>query len=166
MTVRCRGAFRAFQGFLEGKDLNSSCRKHYKKGKILLVSRDKLFNEILLSWIAWEGFDFKLVKTFEEVIPAISRERFDVVVPTNMCLPANEIPDLVTRLRQENPEMGIFVISGWTEIKEEVLLRGGQFHKAPIPLQEFSFRVRNIIARRRGRLTNTNMDKPGEFRYN
>jgi len=102
-----------------------------------------------------EGFDFKLVQTFDEVIPALCSERFDVVVPTNMCLPADEIPDLVTRLRQECPEVGIFVISGWTEIKEEVLLRGGQFHKAPIPLQEYSFRVKNIIARRRKEITNS-----------
>jgi DNA-binding NtrC family response regulator len=152
-----RGAFLAFQGFLEGKDLNSSCRKNYKKGKILLVSRDKLFNKLFSSWMTQERFDFMLVETFDEVIPALRRKRFDVVVPTNMCLPADEIPDLVARLKQESSEVGIFVISGWTEIKEEVLLRGGKFHEAPIPLEEFSCRVKYIIARRRKKMTNGNI---------
>jgi DNA-binding NtrC family response regulator len=104
-----------------------------------------------------ERFDFKLVETFEEVIPALSNERFDVVVPTNMCLSPHEIPALISRIRQDYPQVGILVISGWTEIKEEVLLRGGQFHKAPIPLQEFSFRVKNIIARSRKEITNSNI---------
>ena len=55
-----------------------------------------------------------------------------------MAIAASDIPDLVSRIRQEYPQVGILVISGWTEIKEEVLLRGAQFCKAPIALEEFS----------------------------
>jgi hypothetical protein len=71
-----------------------------------------------------ERFAFELANTFEEVIPALSRERFAVVIPTNMWLAANDIQDLVSRIRKEYPQVGILVISGWTEIKEEVHLEG------------------------------------------
>ena len=103
-----------------------------------------------------ENFAFTLVKTFEEVIPALSRERFDVVVPTNMWLSPHAIPDLISRIRQEYPQVGILVISGWTEIKEEVLLRGAQFRAAPVPLEEFSCRITNIIARKQTRFGKLN----------
>ena len=96
-----------------------------------------------------ENFAFTLVKTFEEVIPALSSERFDVVIPTNMWLSADDIPDLVSRIRREYSQVGILIISGWTEIKDEVLLRDARFRVAPVPLEEFSCRVKNIIARKR-----------------
>jgi DNA-binding NtrC family response regulator len=136
--------------------LNSPCQIRYKHGKILLVSRDPVFNEIFSSWMTRERFDFKLVETFEEVIPALSRERFNVVVPTNMWLSPYEMPALVSQIRQDCPQVGILVISGWTGIKEEVLLRGGQFRKAPIPLKEFSCRVKSIIAGKRKEISNSN----------
>jgi DNA-binding response OmpR family regulator len=106
-----------------------------------------------------ERFAFTLVKTFEEVIPALSREQFDVVVPTNMWLSPHAIPDLVSKLRNDYPQVGILVISGWTEIKDEVLLRGAQFRESPIPLQEFSCRVKNIIARKRKEITWRNISR-------
>ena len=120
-----------------------------------MVSGDPVFNKIFTSWMTQENFAFTLVKTFEEVIPALSRERFDVVVPTNMWLSPHAIPDLISRIRQEYPQVGILVISGWTEIKEEVLLRGAHFREAPIPLKEFSCRVKSIIAGKRNEISNS-----------
>jgi DNA-binding NtrC family response regulator len=96
-----------------------------------------------------EGFEFRLIEHFREVLPALSGERFEVVVPTNMWLSPEEIPDLVTRMRQDCPGIGILVISGWTEIKEEVLTRGAQFLSAPFPLEEFSRRIQKIIVGQR-----------------
>jgi hypothetical protein len=83
--------------------LNSYCRIQYKRGKNLLVSRDPVLNEVFLSWMTRERFYSKLVKIFEEVIPAFCRERFDVVVLTNMWLSPDEIPALVSQVRQNYP---------------------------------------------------------------
>ncbi len=134
--------------------MNRSCRIRYKQGKILLVSRDPVFNKFISEWMAREKFEFELIETFMEVIPTLSRQRFEVVVPTNMCLSPHEIPDLVSRLKHDCPGVGILVISGWTEIKEEVLIRGAQFLEAPFPLEQFSRRIRNIIAGRRNEIIN------------
>lgn len=92
-----------------------------------------------------ERFEFRLIEHFRELIPVLSGEWFEVVVPTNMWLSPDERTDLVTCLRQDCPGIGILVISGWTEIKEEVLTRGAQFLRAPFPLEEFSRRIRKII---------------------
>jgi DNA-binding NtrC family response regulator len=100
-------------------------------------------------WMAREKFEFRLIENFKDVLPVLSGERFEVVVPTNMWLSPHEIPELVTRLGQGFPGVGILVISGWTEIEEDVSTRGAQFLSAPFPLEEFSRRIRKIIAKQR-----------------
>jgi DNA-binding NtrC family response regulator len=129
--------------------MNSSCRIRNNKGKILLVARDPIFIEVFTTWMTQERFDFALVEFFEEVIPALHRDRYDVVVPTNMGLVPDYIPGLIIKIKTNFPHVGIFVISGWTDIKEKVILKGAEFHEAPIPLEEFSSRLKKIVTQKR-----------------
>ncbi len=69
-----------------------------RKLQILLVADDVL-DPVLCEELKAEGFDVKVVETFEEVLSELDNKQYDVVLPTNTAIFPDDPPDLAYVIR-------------------------------------------------------------------
>ncbi len=69
-----------------------------RKLQILLVADDAL-GPVLCEELKAEGFDVKVVETFEEVLSELDNKQYDVVLPTNTAIFPGDPPDLAYVIR-------------------------------------------------------------------
>ncbi len=65
-----------------------------RKLQILLVADDAL-GPVLCEELKVEGFDVKVVESFEEVLSELDNKQYDVVLPTNTAIFPRDLPDHV-----------------------------------------------------------------------
>ena len=82
-----------------------------------------------------------------ELLGLFEKNRFDVVIPTNLGIPFVYVPDLVTLTQKFGKGAGIIVISGWVQddfVADLAKIPRTAFLEAPVDLQEFAAKVREL----------------------
>jgi len=84
-----------------------------------------------------------------ELLGLFEKNRFDVVIPTNLGIPFVYVPDLVTLTQKFGKGAGIVVISGWVQddfIADLAKIPRTAFLEAPVKIEEFVAKVRELAA--------------------
>ena len=82
-----------------------------------------------------------------ELLGLFEKNRFDVVIPTNLGIPFVYVPDLVTLTQKFGKGAGIIVISGWVQddfVAELAKIPRTAFLEAPVKFAELAARVREL----------------------
>jgi len=122
--------------------------------KVLLVAGQDDARKVLAEALAKSGCDVTHYRLDARYYPALlldlfEKNRFDVVVPTNLGIPFVYLPDLVALTRKFGRGAGIVVVSGWVQddfVAELAKLPRAAFLAAPAKLEEFTARVRELAA--------------------
>lgn len=122
--------------------------------KVLLVAGQDDARKVLAEALAKSGCDVTHYRLDARYYPALlldlfEKNRFDVVVPTNLGIPFVYLPDLVALTRKFGRGAGIAVVSGWVQddfVAEVGKLPRAAFLAAPVKLEEFTARVRELAA--------------------
>ena len=122
--------------------------------KVLLVAGQDSARELLAEALVKSGCEVTHYRLDARYYPALlldlfEKNRFDVVVPTNLGIPFVYLPDLVALTRKFGRGAGIAVVSGWVQddfVAEVAKLPRAAFLTAPVKLEEFTARVRELAA--------------------
>ena len=125
-----------------------------RRYKVLLVAGQDSAREVLAEALAKSGCEVTHYRLDARYYPALlldlfEKNRFDVVVPTNLGIPFVYLPDLVGLTRKFGKGAGIAVVSGWVQddfVAEVGKLPRAAFLTAPVKLEEFTARVRELAA--------------------
>ena len=125
-----------------------------RRYKVLLVAGQDSAREVLAEALAKSGCEVTHYRLDARYYPALlldlfEKNRFDVVVPTNLGIPFVYLPDLVGLTRKFGRGAGIAVVSGWVQddfVAEVGKLPRAAFLTAPVKLEEFTARVRELAA--------------------
>ncbi|HNQ01604.1 MAG TPA: hypothetical protein PKN59_04865 [Syntrophales bacterium] len=81
------------------------------------------------------------------LLDLFEKNRFDVVIPTNLGIPFVYLPDLVALTRKFGRGAGIAVVSGWVQddfVAELARIPRTAFLEAPVRLEELASKVREL----------------------
>lgn len=125
-----------------------------RRYKVLLVAGQDSAREVLAETLAKAGCEVTHYRLDARYYPALlldlfEKNRFDVVVPTNLGIPFVYLPDLVGLTRKFGRGAGIAVVSGWVQddfVAEVGGLPRAAFFTAPVKLEEFTNKVRELAA--------------------
>ena len=82
-----------------------------------------------------------------ELLGLLEKDRFDVVIPTNLGIPFVYVPDLVSLTQKFGKGAGIVVISGWVQddfVAELARLPRAAFFSAPVELEALAAKIREL----------------------
>jgi DNA-binding NtrC family response regulator len=85
-----------------------------------------------------------------ELLGLFEKNRFDVVIPTNLGIPFVYVPDLVTLTQKFGKGAGIVVISGWVQddfVADLAKIPRTTFLKAPVKIAELAVKIRELTER-------------------
>ena len=125
-----------------------------RRYKVLLVAGQDSARETLAEALVNSGCEVTHYWLDPRYYPALlldlfEKNRFDVVVPTNLGIPFVYVPDLVSLTRKFGRGAGIAVVSGWVQddfAAEVAKLPRAAFLTAPVRLEEFTAKVREMAA--------------------
>lgn len=125
-----------------------------RRYKVLLVAGQEDARDLLAEALAKSGCEVTHYRLDARYYPALlldlfEKNRFDVVVPTNLGIPFVYLPDLVALTRKFGRGAGIVVVSGWVQddfVAELAKLPRAAFLAVPVRLEEFTARVRELAA--------------------
>ncbi len=86
------------------------------KLKILVVAELDSIGGFISELLGMEGFDVTVVDPFrpiEEIYAELSRQKYDLVLPTNNGFSPKKIPELISEIKKKNRAAKIIVLSGW-----------------------------------------------------
>jgi hypothetical protein len=123
-----------------------------KPVKVLLIVGQDEWLELLSDALVKAGCDVTPHRLDPRYYPAellglFEKERFDVVIPTNLGIPFVYVPDLVSLAQKFAKSAGVLVISGWIQddfIAELSKIPGTAFLAAPVKLEEFVAKVKEL----------------------
>lgn len=123
--------------------------------RVLLITGQAEAKELFSEALGKSGCDVTHYPFDARYYPAIlldlfEKNRFDVVIPTNLGIPFVYLPDLVALTRKFGKGAGIAVISGWVQddfVAEVAKLPRAAFLTAPVILEEFTNKVRELAAK-------------------
>jgi DNA-binding NtrC family response regulator len=88
-----------------------------------------------------------------ELLGLFEKNRFDVVIPTNLGIPFVYVPDLVSLTQKFGKGAGIIVISGWVQddfVADLAKIPRTAFLEAPVDLPELAAKIRELAKPLRG----------------
>jgi len=123
-----------------------------RRYKVLLVAGQDKAREALAEALAKAGCEVTHYRLDARYYPALlldlfEKNRFDVVVPTNLGIPFVYLPDLVALTRKFGRGAGIAVVSGWVQddfVAELARIPRTAFLEAPVRLEELASKVREL----------------------
>jgi two-component system response regulator PilR (NtrC family) len=124
--------------------------------RILIVDDEDVLQDVLSSLLQGEGYDTLAARTGEEAMAFLSSEEVDLVL-LDLMLPDAKGLDLLRRIRQEDPEQVIVVITAFSSVEGAIeAMKDGAFHYIPKPFKndEVLLTVKKGLEQRR--LTNEN----------
>jgi DNA-binding response OmpR family regulator len=89
------------------------------KGRILAVDDQRYFRELITGLLTQEGYEVRAAGSGEEAVQILGRERFDVIV-TDLVMPGMSGSDLVRRIKAEDPEQDVVVVTGVVDVRSAV----------------------------------------------
>lgn len=129
-----------------------------KPVRVLLIVGQDEWQELLTDALVKAGCDVTPHRLDPRYYPAellglFEKERFDVVIPTNLGIPFVYVPDLVSLAQKFAKGASVLVISGWIQddfIAELSKIPRTAFLAAPVKLEELAVRVREMAKPLRG----------------
>jgi len=126
--------------------------------KVLLVVGQDEMRDVLAEGLAASGIKVTPHKLDPRYYPAellglFEKNRFDVVIPTNLGIPFVYVPDLVSLTQKFGKGAGIVVISGRVQddfVTELAKIPGTAFLEAPVSIEELALKVRELAKPLRG----------------
>ena len=123
--------------------------------RVLLITGQAEATELLSEALGKSGCDVTHYPFDARYYPAIlldlfEKNRFDVVIPTNLGIPFVYLPDLVALTRKFGKGAGIAVISGWVQddfVAELARIPRAVFLQAPVGIEELLAHVRELAAK-------------------
>jgi DNA-binding NarL/FixJ family response regulator len=82
-----------------------------------------------------------------ELLGLLEKDRFDVVIPTNLGIPFVYVPDLVSLTQKFGRGAGVVVISGWIQddfVADLAKFPRTAFLEAPVSIAELALKVREL----------------------
>ena len=124
--------------------------------KILIVDDEEVLQDVLSSLLQGEGYDTLQARTGDEALTLLESEEVDLVL-LDLMLPDAKGLDLLRKIRQEDPEQVIVVITAFSSVEGAIeAMRDGAFHYIPKPFKndEVLLTVKKGLEQRQ--LTNEN----------
>jgi DNA-binding NtrC family response regulator len=124
---------------------------------LLIVGQDEV-RDVLAEGLVASGIKVTPHKLDPRYYPAellglFEKNRFDVVIPTNLGIPFVYVPDLVTLTQKFGKGAGVVVISGWVQddfVAELAKIPGTAFLEAPVSIEELALKVKELAKPHRG----------------
>jgi DNA-binding NtrC family response regulator len=118
---------------------------------LLVVGQDEV-RDVLAEGLAASGIKVTPHKLDPRYYPAellglFEKNRFDVVIPTNLGIPFVYVPDLVSLTQKFGRGAGIVVISGWVQddfVAELAKIPRTAFLEVPVSIEELTLKVREL----------------------
>jgi DNA-binding NtrC family response regulator len=123
-----------------------------KPVRVLLIVGQDEWQELLTDALVKAGCDVTPHRLDPRYYPAellglFEKERFDVVIPTNLGIPFVYVPDLVSLAQKFAKGAGVLVVSGWIQddfIAEMSKIPRTAFLAVPVKLEEFVAKVKEL----------------------
>ena len=120
--------------------------------KVLLIVGQDDMREALAEVLAASGIKVTPHKLDPRYYPAellglLEKDRFDVVIPTNLGIPFVYVPDLVSLTQKFGRGAGVVVISGWIQddfVADLAKFPRTAFLEAPVSIAELALKVREL----------------------
>jgi len=120
--------------------------------KVLLIvgqddMRDALSGALVESGIAVTPHKLDPRYYPAELLGLLEKDRFDVVIPTNLGIPFVYVPDLVSLTQKFGRGAGIVVISGWVQddfVAELAKSPRTAFLEAPVKIEALAAKIREL----------------------
>ena len=120
--------------------------------KVLLVVGQDEMRDVLAEGLAASGIKVTPHKLDPRYYPAellglFEKNRFDVVIPTNLGIPFVYVPDLVSLTQKFGKGAGIVVISGWVQddfVSDLAKIPRAAFLEVPVSIEELALKVREL----------------------
>jgi DNA-binding NtrC family response regulator len=119
-------------------------------GHILIVDDEPLIGETLAEYLAQEGFQTTVCRSGEVALQKAESEPFDMAL-CDVRLPGIDGLELLRRLLQLNPEMGVLLMTAYATVDNavEAFQRGAHdYLLKPIRLDEVLTRIQRFLAHR------------------
>ena len=126
--------------------------------KVLLIVGQDDMRDVIAGGLAASGIKVTPHKLDPRYYPAellglFEKDRFDVVIPTNLGIPFVYVPDLVSLAQKFGRGAGVVVISGWIQddfVAELAKIPRTAFLEAPVKIEELVARIRELARQLRG----------------
>jgi two-component system response regulator PilR (NtrC family) len=103
--------------------------------KILIVDDEDVLQDVLSSLLEGEGYDTRSARTGKEALTCLEDEDVDLVL-LDLMLPDAKGLDLLRKIREEDPEQVIVVITAFSSVEGAIqAMRDGAFHYIPKPFK-------------------------------
>jgi len=103
--------------------------------KILIVDDEDVLQDVLSSLLEGEGYDTRAARTGKEALACLESEEVDLVL-LDLMLPDAKGLDLLRKIREEDPEQVIVVITAFSSVEGAIeAMRDGAFHYIPKPFK-------------------------------
>ena len=89
------------------------------KGRILAVDDQRYFRELIEGMLGEEGFEAHSVSSGEAALRLLQESSFDVIL-TDLVMPAMDGSELVRRIKQQNPDQAVIVVTGVVDVKTAI----------------------------------------------
>jgi DNA-binding NtrC family response regulator len=141
---------------LDGRGRRAALREPSASATILVVDDESLIRETLAEFLAPEGFQVRTCADGESALLAARAEPIDVAL-CDVHLPGIDGIELLTRLRQVNPETLVLLITAYATVENavEAFQRGAHdYLMKPVLLDEVLMKIRRALAHRELHLEN------------
>lgn len=123
-----------------------------KPVRVLLIVGEDEMREMLDEVLASSGFEVTPYKFDLRHYPAMLRDmfaevRFDIVIPTNLGIPFEHVPRLVSLAQKYSEGAGIIIISGWIQddfVAKLARIPRTAFFPAPFQVRELVAKIREL----------------------
>jgi DNA-binding response OmpR family regulator len=125
--------------------------------KILIIEDDKKLAEGVIDWLAMEKHTIDHAESGEDGLQLLSNFSYDLVI-LDWNLPGIDGLEVCRRLRAEGSELPILFLTAQSKIENvETGLDAGadDYLQKPFQVRELSARIRSLMRRPKGLLTNT-----------
>ena len=103
--------------------------------RILIVDDEEVLQDVLSSLLQGEGYDTLAAHTGREALALLESEEVDLVL-LDLMLPDAKGLDLLRKIREEDPEQVIVVITAFSSVEGAIeAMRDGAFHYIPKPFK-------------------------------
>ena len=120
------------------------------KGRVLVVDDQRYFRELLEGLLREADYEVRTAASGEEALEIFAGESFDVVI-TDLVMPGMDGSDLVHRVKQENANQDIVVVTGVVDVKTAVdamKIGADEYLLKPIDASVLTSALDNLARRR------------------